>query len=259
MLEAYRTPDRLQARIAFHDRYAGAGEDFHRWLFSHAEAAADARVLEVGAGTSRLWGTNADRVPPGWRLTLTDVSEGMVEATLGVVADAGLSASVRLADVQSLPFGDGEFDLAFANHMLYHVRDLPRAVAELRRVLRPGGLLIAATNGAQHLSGLRELPVELADDAVTVVGSAGLSFTLENGGQELRRAFSDVVVLRRDDEVLADDPDLVLAYLRSMIYLPAEPSPTVAARLAAWEAGVRTRMAEGPLVVQRSSGFFLAR
>lgn len=259
MLEAYRTPDRLQARIAFHDRYAGAGEDFHRWLFSHAEVAADARVLEVGAGTSRLWNLNADRVPPGWRLTLTDVSVGMVEASVGVVADAGISATVRLADVQSLPFEDGEFDLAFANHMLYHVPDLPRAITELRRVLRPGGLLIAATNGAQHLSGLRELPAELADDSVAVVGASSLAFTLENGGQELRRAFDTVEVLRRDDEVLADDPDVVLAYLRSMIYLPDEPSAAVAARLAAWEADVRTRMAAQPIVVQRSSGFFLAR
>jgi len=44
-------------------------------------------------------------------------------------------------DVQAIPYNDASFDVVIANHMLYHVPDLPKALAEIRRVLRPGGLL----------------------------------------------------------------------------------------------------------------------
>jgi len=258
MLDAYRTPDRLKARIALYERYPSRAGDFHRWLFSNTPAVQDARVLEVGAGTSRLWSANADRVPPGWRLTLTDISEGMVEASKRVAAEAGLSAQVLQADVQDLPFGAAAFDIALANHMLYHVPDLDRGLAELRRVLAPGGTLFAATNGERHMAGLKELPGPLTDVA-EVQPTAPLKFTLENGAEQLREHFGHVEALRRDEVLLVDDEDVVLGYLRSLIYLPETPGPTVIKRLADWEDEVRRRLARGPLKVSVSSGFFMAR
>lgn len=262
MLEAYRTPDRLRARIAFHERYAGKGEDFHRQLFSlvseRVEPAADARVLEVGSGTGRLWTMNAERVPPGWRITLTDASEGMVESARGAAADAGLAASVTRADVQGLPFGAGAFDLAFANHMLYHVPDLARGIAELRRVVCPGGWLVAATNGEAHLAAVRDLVAPLADVA-TVHGVEPLSFTLENGAAALGAEFGEVEAVRMDDALEVDDAEVQLAYLRSMVYLPDEPGPEVTRRVSEFEESVRRRLDSGPLSVRRSTGFFLAR
>jgi SAM-dependent methyltransferase len=57
----------------------------------------------------------------------------------------------HVADVQALPFPDGEFDCAVANWMLYHVPDVDRALAELARVLRGRGRLVAATNSLDHL------------------------------------------------------------------------------------------------------------
>lgn len=258
MLAAYRTPDRLRARIAFHERFGGEQEDFHRWLFAHVGAPRAARVLEVGSGTSRLWAVNADEVPPGWRLTLTDISEGMLDATREVAADAGLSVGVLRVDVQDLPFADGSFDLAFANHMLYHLPDLDRGVAELRRVLTPGGLLVAATNGEAHLLELRELLAPLAG-VVEAPGVGPLGFTLEEGAARLRSRFEHVETHRRDDAVLVDDPDVLLAYLRSLVYLPEHPDDALPTQLAAWEEGVRARLAGGPLTVRRSTGFFLAR
>ena len=55
------------------------------------------------------------------------------------------------------PFDDGAFDVVIANHMLYHVPAPQRAVAEFARVLRPDGLLMAATNGPRHLRQLWEV------------------------------------------------------------------------------------------------------
>ena len=57
--------------------------------------------------------------------------------------------------MQDLPFGDEAFDVVAALWMLYHVPDVDRALAEIRRVLRPGGLFVAVTNGDGHLADLR--------------------------------------------------------------------------------------------------------
>ena len=85
-----------------------------------------------------------------------------------------------MADVQELPFADGEFDVAIAAWMLYHVPDLERGVAELARVLRPGGRLVAATNSRFHLLELRELVGS---------GPSTLKFSREDGEDHLARHF----------------------------------------------------------------------
>jgi ubiquinone/menaquinone biosynthesis C-methylase UbiE len=107
------------------------------------------RVLEVGCGMGEF----AERVrrETGAEVVATDLSPRMVELT----RERGIDASV--ADVEELPFADGEFDCAAANWMLYHVADLDRALAELRRVLRPGGVLVATTIGAEHMADVWEL------------------------------------------------------------------------------------------------------
>jgi SAM-dependent methyltransferase len=137
------------------------------------------RLLEVGCG----WGELADWVAreTGAEVVAVDLSERMVE----LARERGVDA--RIADVQALPFADGEFDCAVAAWMLYHVPDLDRGIAELARVLRPGGRLVAVTNSRFHLIELRELVGS---------GPSTLSFNRETGEELLRRQFAEV---RRED------------------------------------------------------------
>jgi SAM-dependent methyltransferase len=137
--------------------------------------AAPRRVLEVGCG----WGALAEWVAEatGAEVVATDLSPRMVE----LARERGLDA--RVADVQTLPFADAEFDAAVAAWMLYHVPDLPRAIAELARVLRPGGVLVAITNSAFHLQELRDLVGS---------GPSPSTFTRENGTGLLSAAFASV-------------------------------------------------------------------
>lgn len=51
----------------------------------------------------------------------------------------------KIIDIQNIPYEDNSFDLVIANMMLYHVPDLPRALAEVGRVLKPEGKLYTAT------------------------------------------------------------------------------------------------------------------
>ena len=152
--EQYATNANLRARIALHDRYSRSPVSYPHWVFDGYAFGDEADVLEVGCGDGMIWRENLDRIPPGWKLTLTDFSPGMVETARAAL---GARAEYAVADVQELPFPDASFDAVIANHMLFHVPDRPRALAELARVLRPGGGFRATTIGLDHLKELREL------------------------------------------------------------------------------------------------------
>jgi SAM-dependent methyltransferase len=128
--------------------------------------------------------------------------------------ERGLDA--RVADVQVLPFEDGEFDCAIANAMLYHVEDLDRALVELGRVLEPGGRLVAVTIGAEHLAELWELVGYRLPER---------PFSRENGAERLARHFAEV---RREDvdaELVFPDASAVRDYVDSTIFSGEVPRP----------------------------------
>ena len=167
----------------------------------------DAHVLEVGCGT----GVTAEQINalPGVTLIATDFSERFVELTAARGVDA------RRADICYLPFDDAAFDVVYAGWMLYHVRDLERALNEVRRVLKPGGTFVAVTNGNDHLAELR----------IEAGGKPDVTqFSSETGEYVLGRRFADV--RRHDLETRAVFPDhaAAQAYLDSSnegLVLPA--------------------------------------
>jgi SAM-dependent methyltransferase len=150
----YATDENLRARIDLHERFSTTTLSYPRWVFDGYDFGDEAEVLEVGCGNGMMWRENLDRIPEGWRLTLTDLSPGMVETARAALGDR---AAYEVADVQELPFADGSFNAVIANHMLFHVEDRPRALSEVARVLRAGGLFRATAIGLDHLRVLREL------------------------------------------------------------------------------------------------------
>jgi SAM-dependent methyltransferase len=134
------------------------------------------RVLEVGAGPGEF----AERLGRdlGAEVITVDLSPRMVE----LAQARGVEA--RLGDVQELEFEDGSFDCSVAAWMLYHVADLDRGLGQLARILRPGGRLVAITNGENNLA---ELWALLGPGA-----KLELTFTCENAGAVLARHFRHV-------------------------------------------------------------------
>lgn len=272
-LDAYRTPDRLAARIALHERFGARAPDFHRAQFDRVREelgprgreADPFRVLEVGVGTGRLWSVNADRVPAAWRLTLLDRSAGMVAEASTMLRTTGLAGEALEGDASALPFDGATFDLAFANHMLYHVPDIGRAVAELRRVLKPGAPLFAATNGAEHMRPLRDALAELQALApeLRIDASERLRFDLETGATWLQTAFDEVERVDASDDLLVPEVEPLMAYLGSTIHLPEPVPPDLARRVERWERATRERfgrlLERGPVRVPRAAGYFVAR
>jgi ubiquinone/menaquinone biosynthesis C-methylase UbiE len=179
----YATADGLAARIALWERRSGPQPlDV---AFDEVMRGEPRRALEVGCGQ----GAFAERLArAGVDVIAVDQSEGMVDLTRARGIDA------RVADVQALPFADGEFDVAVANFMLYHVPDLDRALAELARVVRPGGRLVAATNGVGQLAELWELVGRDLSDRWTL-------FMRETGEQFLAPHFARVRCIPLDGTI----------------------------------------------------------
>jgi SAM-dependent methyltransferase len=102
-------------------------------------AAAAGKVLEIGAGTGanlRFYG------PAVESLTLTEPEIPMLRRLERKVREQAPGATVLRAPAEDLPFEDATFDVAVSTLVLCGVDDQPRALRELRRVLRPGGQLL---------------------------------------------------------------------------------------------------------------------
>ena len=144
----YANPDHLSARVRFYRGCSTNEVGFPDFLFNLILECAGTKtsLLEVGAGTGNLWaGSRCDKTPAEWQLYLTDVSEAYVGhlAKSSIATRTGVTFCV--ADVQALPFNEGQFDIVVAMHMLYHARDIEQSLVEIKRVMRPGGMLIAST------------------------------------------------------------------------------------------------------------------
>lgn len=211
--EQYRTPANLQARIQLHERFSTNPHRWPHWVFEHIQAPATAQVVEIGCGPAGLWTANRERIPAGWHLLLTDLSRGMIQqATHNLAGLANIAFGV--ADAQDLPFADNSFDVVIANHMLYHVPDRARALAEIHRVLRPGGRFYAATNGKNHMAKIREMAQRFAPQPASQVGLHE-RFTFEQGTEEIGRVFGKVDLHQYENRLVVTDADALADYMLS--------------------------------------------
>jgi SAM-dependent methyltransferase len=203
----YETEDGLAVRRASQHRFLEGTNAFDVALEA-VRRVKPGRVLEVGCGM----GDFAERLAHelGAEVVATDLSARMVELS----GARGLDA--RVADVQDLPFADGEFGCAVANWMLYHVPDLDRALRELARVLVPRGTLVATTIGAEHMADVWQL---------VGFGVPLREFSRESGEELLRRHFRRVEREDVDATLVFPDEPAVHRYVDSTVFAQAVPRP----------------------------------
>jgi ubiquinone/menaquinone biosynthesis C-methylase UbiE len=127
-----RAAPRFDKSMGFFERVLFQGG--REWVCSQAEG----EVLEIAVGTGR----NFPYYPAGIRLTGIEISEEMLGLARARAAELGREFDLRLGDAQSLDFPDASFDTVVCTFSLCSIPDDARAVAEARRVLRPGGRLL---------------------------------------------------------------------------------------------------------------------
>lgn len=184
----YASEERLSRRnLTYRDLVEGdSPEDV---LFEVVAAVRPQRFLEVGCGVGQF----AERVQKELRAEVVaiDVSERMVEPT------RARGIETQVADAQALPFGDAEFDCLGLNWVLYHVPEIDKALEEAKRVLKPGGRIVAATMGERNMGELWDL---LGTNA-----TRGLSFGYDNGKEILGRHFANVELREANGTVVFPD------------------------------------------------------
>ncbi|MFJ9466540.1 methyltransferase domain-containing protein [Streptomyces caniferus] len=122
-------------------------ENSAAYLIGHLRPGA--RLLDVGCGPGTLTADLAELVAPG-RVTAVDAAADVLESAAQVAAERGLEhIEFRTADVHALEFADDTFDVVHAHQVLQHVADPVRALREMRRVCKPGGI-VAARDGDYH-------------------------------------------------------------------------------------------------------------
>ena len=126
------------AVLSAHSRRGAA--DSAAYLLAHLRAGMD--LLDVGCGPASITADLAERVAPGRAVGL-DAAAGALEAARATLSERGLSEQVELTcgDIMALPFEDASFDVVHAHQVLQHLADPVGALAEMRRVTRPGGIV----------------------------------------------------------------------------------------------------------------------
>jgi ubiquinone/menaquinone biosynthesis C-methylase UbiE len=254
LADQYKDTTNLDARIQLHRRSSVNKYGWTRWVFHRFDLPPMCRILDLGCGPANLWVENLDRIPAGWEITLTDFSPGMVDKAQENLRDSGQPFSFDIVGAQAIPYDDASFDAVIANHLLYHVPDRAKALAEMRRVLRPGGKLYASTVGETHTRELFERAGRFDPEDKSQLEVP--TFALENGATQLAPWFSDITLHRYEDDLDITEVEPLIAYVMSMVEAESVFTDDKLAQLVAY---VKKQIAaHGAIHITKDSGMFEA-
>lgn len=214
----YSTSRCLDTKYDVMQRYGVAEESFEDWVLDRIGVRDNESVLDVGCGQGRFLLPIARRMrDSSGNVTGCDLSAGVMSELRALVQGEDLPVELLVGDIEDLPFDDETFDLVMANHMLYHVPSIPRALSEVRRVLRPAGRFIATTNAQPGMRELHDLHVDTMRELeipYTPTTSEDW-FSLDNGRGVLEDAFGSVAAHRYEGGFEVTDAQPVLDYYKA--------------------------------------------
>ncbi|MBE2184910.1 MAG: methyltransferase domain-containing protein [Anaerolineae bacterium] len=211
----FSTDKNLSIRLEIHERYSVPQVDFPRWVLERLPWRGGETVLDVGTGSGKYYDAVMSLAP--------DAHYVAMDAFIGMMAKHPARARLLAGNAMRLPFADASVDVVMANHMLYLLADIDGGISEICRVLKPGGVLVTATNSSQSMPEFSAL-FRRAVTLLTTPGNAyspapDLNFhaySLENGPLILRRHFFAVVRHDLPQALVFDRAEPALAYLESM-------------------------------------------
>jgi SAM-dependent methyltransferase len=209
----YATGANLSARANIYN-WQKPTFDFVAWVLDQHRWQIGDRVLDLGCGYGAY-------VP---HLMARGAEVVAVDLSMGMLAEArAKGAPLVCADAQSLGLRSGAFDAAVAPHMLYHVPDVSLAVRELRRAVRPGGTVLAATNAFDDKPQIMDLLHRAAGREPGAYVKVDRRFVLEDAPEFFRACFDHLRVVEVRTEFRVGEVEPLVRYLDS-IRSAAEPA-----------------------------------
>lgn len=185
--KAYATDEQLALRQAIHELYSVPRTNFPEWVLTRMGWKGTERVLDLGSGQGLYFPEIRKRIPRG-TLIAGDLSLGMMRKARKTYHN---TKAINLNALQ-LPFGKKAFDVVLANHVLFHLPDVDQALSEIKRILRPTGVLVASTNSLFTMPELDQLmrrSLSLLGAKNVDAPSVVANFSLEDGAKILGRHF----------------------------------------------------------------------
>lgn len=210
----YKNATNISARIRLHRDYSVNQEGWFPWLFSNLHLKPGMKILELGAGNGALWSQNIAKVSKNVTIVLSDISEGILVDARKTIGDHQ-QFQYSVFNAQKIPFADNTFDLVIANHMLFYCDDIPKALQEVQRVLKPGATFTCSTYSQKHMHEITDLVQNY--NANIVLSSTKLyeRFGLDNGRQILKPYFKDISCHKYQDAIELSDSMPIISYILS--------------------------------------------
>lgn len=211
IIEHYKNAKNLNVRISLHDKYSQNKQGWFPWLFEQIDFSHINKLLEVGCGNGKLWKNNKIN-SRNREIFLSDSSQGMVDE---VRKTLGNDFNCMVFDCEKIPFKDNYFDAVIANHVLFYVYDINKALEEIRRVLNPLGVFYCSTYGSNHMKEINDIVQEF--DSRVILSQTKLYdvFGLENGLDILKPYFKNIKMKRYDDCLVVDKSKPIIDYIMS--------------------------------------------
>jgi ubiquinone/menaquinone biosynthesis C-methylase UbiE len=214
--QQYKDDKNLSVRLGLHQKYSTNKYGYTNWLFDFYDFFEGCNVLELGCGNGNMWNDKIQRLPAGSKLILSDLSNGMRE----IVSEkfkAYPNVSTEIVDIQNIQYPDNSFDMIIANSMLYHIPNLEKAIAEVYRVLKPGGKFYATTVGVNGMQEYLHAKFKEFNPKINAF-SKPFPFNLQNGRDILGRSFKNIEMHEYEDSLeITETSDLIDWILSSML------------------------------------------
>lgn len=245
--QQYENASNLRSRIAIHEFFSTNKEGWMPWFFKELKQELsmmssnyknynkkisneniselsnldlkqpNIKILELGCGDASLWNKNFNHIPSNWEITLTDFSDGMLKDAKKNLGEKRSRFNFKIVNAENISFEEESFNVVIANHMLYHVPNINKALKEINRVLKSEGILFASTVGKNHMKEIREIIstfdiYSLTSESWEITDS----FQLENGLKIVSEYFNMVELKRYKDNLKVTDPVYILDYIFSM-------------------------------------------
>lgn len=250
----YADDTNLSIRLTLHKKYSTNVYEFSSWLFDQYEFFEGCKILELGCGTGRIWENKIESLPIGATLILSDYSKGMLDGVKEQFSKYS-NLSFQEIDIQNIPFADNSFDIVLANHMLYHVPDLSKALSEVHRVLKKGGVFYASTNSSKGMPEYLHNALKDFNPDLDAFQSNTYSFSLEGGTDLLKQFFTSVKLLERADSLKITETQDLINWIESTISITQVPKDATTGLYDYFE---NIRLSEGSINIPKRAGVFIS-